>query len=208
MFSFIIIIIIIIIIIYYFAFNNRNTLLHQTLPWPPQTHPFSTVAHCTIQPQQQIKLLGNLTNIFTANHTHWKTHRQHTNHNPQPATHHPKNWRPTAPANPQQPNPSRVAAPTNPQPSTPTNSTHPTIPDLCPLFLTKTCLTQKAMKQSECMQSSLPIRAHRHHRKTTPIVTTASPSGSPDLLGGSCTKPICHHHLQICLGLANREKVW
>ena len=77
------------IIILHFAFKNRTNPLHQTLP-PPQTHPFSTVTPLAIQPQRQIKLTENLTNILTAQHTHKKTHRQNTNHNPQPATHQPK----------------------------------------------------------------------------------------------------------------------
>ena len=65
---------------YYYCFlknkNNRNTPPPNP-PRPPQTHPFSTVTHPAIQPQQQIKPTGNLTNILTALHTHRKTHRPH-----------------------------------------------------------------------------------------------------------------------------------
>ena len=81
------------------------------------------------------------------------------------------NWRPTAPTNPQQPNPSWATAPTNPQPSKPANLTHPTILDLC-LLLTRDSQAKNWIccfkKQLGCMQSSAPDEAHR---KTTLIVT-------------------------------------
>jgi hypothetical protein len=142
---------------YYYCFlknkNNRNTPPPNP-PRPPQTHPFSTVTHPAIQPQQQIKPAGNLTNILTAHHTHRKTHRPHKS---QPTTGDPPPKKPAShreplhqrihnnpshrePPHQQTHNHQRWQYPTpinNPNPSNPTIPKHPHHEKLCRMRLKK-----------------------------------------------------------------------